>query len=134
MGLTALAVSIAPPPATQRRAAEPSPTPSPAPSPAPAQAAEPGERETVPGEPPLTVLSARQGGQVVRLRVGDRLRLQVESPTLDSVQVGDDGPIEAVDPNSPAEFELLVDEEASLPVRLLDSGRIIGRLEVAGAE
>ena len=89
----------------------------------------PSEREgQAPGEAPLETLRAQGSGQVVRIDIGERLRLRVVSDTLESVQLGEDGPIEAVDPDSPAEFEILAEPGLDAQVRLLESGRPIGRV------
>lgn len=92
----------------------------------------------VPSEPPLLTLDARRTRQRVRVRTGERVRLAIRSPgALASVQVGPDGPIEAIDPVSPARFDLLYESPRTLPIRVRDAAgqgsRVIGRLEVAAA-
>ncbi|MDP9383861.1 MAG: hypothetical protein M3P50_01260, partial [Actinomycetota bacterium] len=91
---------------------------------------EPAVEADVPGEPPLRRLDAGESRQEVRARVGERIRLAISSDEPATVQVGVDGPIEAIDPDAPARFSLLYDAEAELPIRVLESGRTIGVLRV----
>ena len=63
--------------------------------------------------------------------LGQVVRLTIEGDETDSVAVGELG-IEPVTSDSPAMFELLLDVPGSYPITLLDSGRRIGVLEVAG--
>jgi hypothetical protein len=141
MVLTAVTVALAPsPPGTRGTAQTGSPTPAPeaaeptpAPSaqqPAPAGGqASPRERDPVaPGESPLQTMRADATGQVIRVEPGDQLRLRVISDGLETVQLGVDGPIEVVDADSPAEFEVLAEEDLDAEVRLLESGQTIGRV------
>ena len=76
-------------------------------------------RSPADGGPDRTVVARR--GRVVRLTV--------EGDVVDSVALGDLD-IVAIDPESPALFELLADELGSYPITLLDADRRIGVLEV----
>ena len=127
MAVTAVTVALAP---RQVRERDARPTDPPRAAPAPAQrGATPVERDgTVPGDPPLRIMRAGESGQVVRVQRGRTLRLRVVSQELETVQLGADGPLEAVDTDSPAEFELLADADLDLEVRLVESGRTIGRV------
>jgi len=113
-------------------AAAPSPTATSTPT-ASTDAASPAERDTpASGDPPLRTLRAEDAGQIVRVRPGERVRLRVVSDGLETVQLGEDGPIEVVDPDSPAEFEILAEQGLDADVRLLESGRTIGRVTTEG--
>lgn len=140
LGLAVLAASVAP--RETPRGSGPSGTAVPAP---PSAAGVPDEPELsgredaagaggVPGEPPLRRLDAGASGQEVRARVGERVRLAISSDGLATVQVGEDGPVEAIDPDAPARFSLLYDQAAELPIRVLESGRTIGVLRILDAE
>jgi hypothetical protein len=120
MGLTALAASVAPrePLVRDRRTPTPSPTPT-------AEAAAGPETNVRTIE---KTISASEGPTKVTVREGDLLHLTVESSEVDSVSVlGEFRPVES---ESPAEFDLLVDEPGSYPIELLDAGRKIGTLVV----
>lgn len=140
VGLAILAASVAP--RETRTGAGPSGTAVPAP---PSAAGVPDEPELsgredvagaggVPGEPPLRRLDAGASDQAVRARVGERVRLEISSAELATVQVGEDGPVEAIDPDAPARFSLLYDQAAELPIRVLESGRTIGVLRILDAD
>lgn len=139
LGLGVLAASVAP--RDTRTAAEPSGAAAPT---APSSAGVPDEPELsgredaaggddVPGEPPLRRLDAGASRQELRARVGERVRLAIFSDELATVQVGDDGPIEPIDPDAPARFSLLYDDAVELPIRVLESGRTIGVLRIVEA-
>jgi hypothetical protein len=90
--------------------------------------------DDIPGEPPQHQLDAQSEGQVVEVEAGRRVRLAVASDELTSVQIGEDGPVEAVDPDAPARFDLSYERPLTLPIRELASGRTIGELRVVEAE
>lgn len=139
MGLTALAVSVSPRPASRdsNRATAPEPAP-----PAAGRAGSDSAADRRPdsafsddleGDPAVTTLSADKRDQVVKASVGQPVRIRVRSDALDTVQIGVDGPIKAVDPAAPAEFELFPDTPGDQDIVLLDSERTtIGTLEVTG--
>ncbi len=47
---------------------------------------------------------------------------------IETVQLGTDGPIDVADGDSPAEFDVLAEAGEDREIRLLESGRTIGRL------
>jgi hypothetical protein len=122
LGLTALATSLAPRPRVVRGGATATPIPTATASP------------TVRARPPQIVARTLEADAArpvtVRARVGDTVRLVVTGDVLDSVEIEGTDEIEQIDPDSPALFELLADERASHAIRLLDSGRRIGQLEI----
>jgi hypothetical protein len=120
MGLTALAASIAPrePLVRERGTATPSPTPT-------------AEAAVGPATPIRTIaktVSAAEGPAKVTVHEGDLVHLTVESSDVDSVSVL--GEFRPVEPESPAEFDLLADEPGSYPIELLDAKRRISTLVV----
>ncbi len=138
MGVAALTAAVAPrpprvptpPPVDQR--AEPTPTVADEAGPAAAASPEPD----VPGEPPLRRLAADTTRQRIEVAAGDRVRLSVSSRTSAIVQIGDEGPLEPVDPDAPARFDLLYEHPINIPilVRAPDAEtRTIGELRVVRA-
>jgi hypothetical protein len=124
MGLTALAASVAPrePLVRDRRAATPSPTPT-------------VEAAVGPATDIRTVektVSAAEGPARVTVREGDLVHLTVESSDVDSVSVL--GEFRPVEPESPAEFDLLADTPGSYPIELLDAEQRISTLVVRAAD
>jgi hypothetical protein len=73
-------------------------------------------------------MRAGDAGQVIRVAPGEEVLLRVVADGLESIQLGTDGPIEVADRESPAEFDLLPEAGYAADVRLLESGRVIGRL------
>jgi hypothetical protein len=128
MGLTALAASVAPPPDPTRRDRAATPTPSPTPEPPAPDTAVSGvvsaRLEVGPPGERLTRVRAREGNTVV---------LDVSGDVVDAVVVGDLPVIEAIDPDSPAHLEVVVDAPGRYPIRLLDADREIGVLDVAAS-
>ena len=127
-GLAALAATLQPrEPSTTRSPAAASPSP---------VAPEAGPASPDPGtsEPPVRRVDALGSRQVVDARVGERIRLLVSSSELATVQVGEDGPLGAVDPDAPARFDLRYDAPAREPIRIVgpDPGapRVVGTLRV----
>jgi hypothetical protein len=119
MGLTALAATVAPPPESQRRGARETPSPSPAPT-------TPGD----PGELALTV-DAAERPQQVQAAVGDSIGLEVRAELIDTVVIDGLDAVEAVEPDSPARFELFADAPGRYPIRLLDADRQLGELVIS---
>ena len=131
-GLAALAATLQPrDPAATRTL--PAATPSPV-SPQAGPRADPAAPDPATGEPAERRLDALGSRQVVDARVGERVRLVVSSTELATVQVGENGPLEAVDPDAPARFDLRYDAAVSEPIRIVgpDPGapRVIGTLRV----
>jgi hypothetical protein len=121
LGLSALAASVAPPQRPLGDFGAPAPTQAPPVQPAP--------------QPPRTiartiVADRLTGPARVRARVGDTVQLVVRSSRLDSVAVADLAPVQAVEADSPAQFEILADMPGSYPITFVESGRRIGLLEV----
>ena len=115
MAITALAAGLAP------RKSPISETPAPT-SPAISQAA---------AEPVDKTLDAQAEGQRVEARLGQIVRITVNTDKLDSVELGDLG-TETADPESPAHFEILADAPGTYPIELLQAQRQIGELVVSG--
>jgi hypothetical protein len=62
---------------------------------------------------------------------GDVLRLEVSGDELDSVLIEQLDRMEAIEPSTPARFELLVDAPAGVyPIRLVEADRRIGAIEI----
>jgi hypothetical protein len=123
MGLTALAASVAPPPAEQRRQGRQTPTPSPTPSTSTSTAGDPNELS-------LTLEVGAKSHELHAV-VGDSIRLEVTAGVADSVVIDGLDAVEAVAPDSPAEFELFADRPGTYPISLLDSGREVGELVIS---
>ncbi len=115
IAVTALAAGVAP---------EPKPSSDDA-----AQASPPTDTSGMEVERTLST-RARGSDRRIKATVGDTVRLTVEGDEVDSVELGE-LEVEAIDPDSPALFELLADEPASYPIRLLDADRTIGTLEIS---
>jgi hypothetical protein len=126
MALTAVTVALSP---GDRGTTDTTGAAPPAATAAPGDAAAPGEVDApAPGDSPLQTFRADASGQLIRLDAGDRVLLRVVSDELETVQLGTDGEIEVVDADSPAEFDILAEPGLDVAVRLLESGRTIGRV------
>ena len=79
-----------------------------------------------------TISADAKQPQRVRLRLGDELRLRVSSPQFHEVEIPRLDLVDEVDPFAPAVFDLLPDERGVYPVRVVESGRVIGRIDVSG--
>jgi hypothetical protein len=78
-------------------------------------------------------ISATAGSRERRVVVhrGDVLRLEVSGDELDSVLIEQLDRMEAIEPSTPARFELLVDAPAGVyPIRLVEADRRIGAIEI----
>jgi hypothetical protein len=77
-------------------------------------------------------LSAEPGAEgSVMVRRGDVLKLEVSGDELDSVLIERLDRIEAIEPTTPARFELLIDAPAGIyPIRLLEADRRIGTIQI----
>jgi hypothetical protein len=114
MALTALAAGLAPRDSPLRDDASPTP---------PAAAAEPSK-------PPVeATLDASSEGQRVEARVGQMVRIVVNSTELDSVELAEVG-TETAEPDSPARFELLAEIPGTYAIELLEAEQQIGVLEI----
>jgi hypothetical protein len=89
-------------------------------------------RQTATG--PVTVverqLSASEDDQSVAARVGDLIRLEVTGDVLDAVHIERLDRIDAIEPLTPARFELFAETAGVYPIRLVEAGRRIGRLDI----
>jgi hypothetical protein len=81
-----------------------------------------------------TIPAAPGSDTRVRVRRGDLLRLEVAGDALDTVWLERLDRVDAIDPSSPARFELLIDESAGdYPIRLVEADRRIGAIEIGAA-
>ena len=94
--------------------------------------------------PPTQASSLPRGSTVVKeigaaagadsrvvVRRGDLLRLEVSGDMLDSVLIERLDRMEAIEPFTPARFEILADSPAGVyPIRLVDADRRIGSIEI----
>jgi hypothetical protein len=71
-----------------------------------------------------------QSPKTVRIERGDELRLEVAAPFGADVEIAGFGLTAAVTPFAPAQFDLLATNIGTYPVRVVDSGRLVGRLLV----
>src|SRR4051794_26701856 len=127
MAITAVTVAVAPQRADDEAATTATPA-SPTPAAAPPRDSPAARDDEQLADAPLATMDARRRRQLVRVVTGQRVRLRVVSRGLETVQVGTDGPIQVVDRDSPAEFDILGEAGLNAQVRLLESDRTIGRL------
>jgi hypothetical protein len=114
MLLSALAAGLAP-----RQPLNQAPAPQ---APAPAQGAS-VVRQEIPAAP-------GSDSRVV-VRRGDVLELEVSGDTLDSVLIEQLDRMEAIEPLTPARFNILAEAPPGLyPIRLVDADRRIGSIEI----
>ena len=67
----------------------------------------------------------------VVVRRGDRLQLEVKGDTLDSVLIERLDRMEAIEPLTPARFDILAEAPAGVyPIRLVDADRRIGSIQI----
>jgi hypothetical protein len=128
MGLTAVAASLAPrPPGTS--------TPGTSSTRTPAPTITPPDAAPVAGEVVEERLPAVPRGELprLRLRVGDRLRLEVEGEVLDVVELRGLDRLEAIAPEAPARFELLAERPGRHAIVLTEADRRIGELQISAA-
>lgn len=137
LGLAAVTTSLAPREGSRSTTGSVPPPSSPQLEPRADRGANVPASEDVPSEPPLMTLDAQRTRQRVEVGAGRRARLAITSQDPGSVQIGTDGPIEPVDPDSPARFDLLYDSPTELAIFVRDAAdaaggppRVIGRLEV----
>jgi hypothetical protein len=114
MAITALAAGVAPRESALREDS----------SPAPPASSEP------PAEPVEATLDAQSEGQRVEARVGQIVRIVVNTSELDSVELAEVG-TRTADPESPARFELLAEVPGTYAISLLQAERRIGELEIS---
>ena len=67
----------------------------------------------------------------IHMQVGDELRLTVSSPVPNMVEIPAFGELEDVDPDLPAQFDLLAFDAGSFAVRLVDPPGLVADIDVA---
>jgi hypothetical protein len=100
-----------------------------APEPDPSTPAAP-DRATRAPEIIEEMLSTDRADQTVRARVGDLIRLEVAGDVLDQVQIERLDRIDAIEPLTPARFEVIPEIAGVFPIRLIEADRRLGRLDV----
>jgi hypothetical protein len=101
-----------------------------APEPAPEELP-PVETDTRAPETVEQSLSTDVADQRVRARVGDLVRLEVSGDVLDAVEIEQLDRIDAIEPTTPARFEVIPQQEGVYPIRLIEADRRIGRLDIS---
>jgi hypothetical protein len=76
-------------------------------------------------------LTTTRADQSVEARVGDLIRLEVAGDVLDQVQIERLDRIDAVEPTTPARFEVIPATAGVYPIRLIEADRRIGRLQIS---
>jgi hypothetical protein len=127
LGVSTLAAALVPPQGDEEQATSTGRT-----NGRPAQA---GEDRGPPGRLiERTIRVAPHGADTVRIHLDDQLALTVRSGVADQVEIPAFGQLEDLTPEAPARFNLLPDRTGTFAVRLLEAGRVIGRIEVSRAE
>jgi hypothetical protein len=94
----------------------------------------PPPRSSLPaGSRVVEEISADEGADARNVMVGrgDVLALEVSGDELDSVLIERLDRIEAIEPTTPARFELLIDAPAGIyPIRLIEADRRIGAIQI----
>jgi hypothetical protein len=67
----------------------------------------------------------------IEIELGDQLALTVTSERVAEIEIPGLGELDDADPDAPARFDLLPREPGTYEVRLLDSRRILGTIEVS---
>ena len=75
-------------------------------------------------------IAADQADQSVEAQVGDLIRLEVTGDVLDQVLIERLDRIDAIEPVTPARFEIIPETPGVYPIRLIDADRRIGRLDI----
>lgn len=119
LGISALAAALVPPPpANDQEQTEGSPS-SPPPTPEPGGELVNARIDAGASEP-----------EEIRVQVGDQLALTVRARVADEVEIPDLGLLEFAAPLAPARFDILLPEEASHEIRLIEADRVIGEIVV----
>ena len=75
----------------------------------------------------------RASNSRIAVKRGDTLQLEVAGDVLDAVLIERLDRIDAIEPTTPARFDLLIDAPAgSYPIRLVDADRRIGSIVISG--
>ena len=99
------------------------PSPPPPPSTIPADRGEPRTVER-------RISADASGGTTVRVERGEILELEVSGRVLDSVLLEGLDRLEAIEPLTPARFDVLAEHPGTYPIRLVAADRRIGRLVI----
>ena len=71
------------------------------------------------------------GQRAIPVKRGDLLELEVAGDLIDTVLIERLDRIDAIEPTTPARFDLLIDAPAGVyPIRLVDADRRIGTIEI----
>ena len=62
--------------------------------------------------------------------MGDLIQLEVAGDVLDQVEIEQLDRIDAIEPLTPARFEVIAEQAGVFPVRLIEADRRIGRLDI----
>jgi hypothetical protein len=91
-----------------------------------------GPGDLPPGTTIAEEISAAPGSDSrIAVRRGDTLQLQVAGDVLDSVLIERLDRVDAIDPTTPARFDLLIDSPpGSYPIRLVDADYRIGSIVI----
>ena len=91
-----------------------------------------GAGDLPPGTTIAEEISAAPGSDSrIAVSRGDTLQLQVAGDVLDSVLIERLDRVDAIDPTTPARFDLLIDSPpGSYPIRLVDNDRRIGSIVI----
>jgi hypothetical protein len=128
MGLTALAASIVPRDGTPPAPRAPAPGTSPARTPTKREPPGGGKVTTV--KAVFSTIERTRAPKRVVADVGDLVDVRVRGNVVDSVSVDGLTDVVPIDPQSPAQLQLLADEPGVYPVSLLQAERVIGRLDI----
>jgi hypothetical protein len=90
----------------------------------------PPARTTAEVETVEATMDAGATDQSVRARVGDLIQLEVDGDVLDQVEIEQLDRIDAIEPLTPARFEVIAEQAGVFPVRLIEADRRIGRLDI----
>jgi hypothetical protein len=126
MGLTALAASVAPRDPALRNTPEQRPRATPTP-----QATEPAATADEAGTIDRVISADAERPERVVVQEGEILELEVSSSEVDSVSLLDE--IQAVDPDSNARFNVYAEEVGKHEIKLVDTDRVVGVLEIRPA-
>jgi hypothetical protein len=77
------------------------------------------------------ISTAAKKPPTIRMQVNDELRLTVTSPVPNMIEIPAFGELENVDPDLPAQFDLLTYEPGNFAVRLVDPPGLVAHLKVA---
>ena len=96
------------------------------PPPASTIPADPGEPRTV----ERRISADASGGTTVRVDRGEILELEVSGRVLDSVLLEGLDRMDAIEPRTPARYNVLAEHPGTYPIRLVAADRRIGRLVI----